>query len=139
MSQPLRKEMEVFLPLSGEQAPKTRTRRRRAFSLSRSRLPVVVAVLLVGYLALSLGSQFNRLSTMQKDIVGIEQEVQELKQRNTTLREELRLVQSEAFVEKTAREKLGLVKPGETRVVPVPQGAQLKRIEPPDPTNTVSD
>lgn len=76
---------------------------------------------------------------MQKDVRSIQQQVQELQQRNTALREELHLVQSDAYIEKTAREKLGLVKPGETRVVPVPQGTQLKKVQAPSKENVVAD
>lgn len=139
MSQSLRKEQDVFLPLPEEHMPEKRAERRKSFSFSRSKLPTLVAVLLLGYLVVSFGSQFSRLSSMQKDVRSIQQQVQELQQRNTALREELHLVQSDAYIEKTAREKLGLVKPGETRVVPVPQGTQLKKVQAPNKENVVAD
>lgn len=139
MSQPLRKEQDVFLPLTEEQMSDRRAKRRRSFKSSRSKLPALVAVLLLGYLVVSFGSQFSRLSNMQKDVRNIQQQVQDLQQKNAALREELHLVQSNAYIEKTAREKLGLVKPGETRVVPVPQGTQLKKVQAPDKENAVAD
>jgi len=139
VTRPLRKEQEiVFLPVERE-VPERRTARRRSFNFSRSRLPALVALLLLGYLAITFSSQFSRLSVLQKNVDSIQQEVQELKQKNAALREELQMVQSDAYIEKTAREKLGLVKPGETRVVPVPPGTQLKELETPSKSNIVGD
>ncbi len=122
MSQALRREREVNLSppdMSGKPV-----RQRRSFNLSKSKLPTLAVVLLLGYLAISFGNQFSRLSILQTDVSNIQQQVQELKEKNASLREELRMVQSNAYIEKTAREKLGLVKPGETRVVPVPGGTE---------------
>ncbi|MCL6560745.1 MAG: septum formation initiator family protein [Firmicutes bacterium] len=119
--------------------PKRSYPRRKSFNLSRSKLPTIVMLILLGYLAITFGSQLTRLSSMNRDVQNIKQQVQELQQKNAALREELRLVQSDAYVEKTAREKLGLVKQGETRVVAVPQGTQLKKIQPPEKDNVVAD
>lgn len=143
MSQPLYsqtayKEREAYYPPGEERETTRRVKRKKSFSLSRSRLPLMVAVLLMGYLAVSFSSQFGKLSSMQREISSIEQQVQELKEKNASLRQELQLVQSDAFIEKTAREKLGLVKPGETRVVPVPEGTQLKAVQPPAENGGVS-
>jgi len=124
-----RKEQEMFVAVPAERA--IRAHRRKTFNLSRSKLPALVVVLLLSYLAFTFSSQFSSLSAMQRDIRNMEQEVQELKQKNASLREELQRVQSDSYVEKVAREKLGLVKPGETRVVTVPQGTQLKKIQAP--------
>lgn len=138
-SQTLTKEREVYMPLRDRQESPRKPRRGKSFNLSRSKLPLIVAVLLFGYLAASFTSQFSKLSAMQKEIANIEMQVQELKDKNTSLRKELQLVQSDAFIEKTARDKLGLVKPGETRVVSVPEGTELKKIQPPSTENVVSD
>lgn len=137
MSHALRREQEVFLPPPEDFVPERRTERRRAFNLSKSKLPTLVVLLLLGYLAVSFGSQFSRLYILQNDVKDIQQQVQELKEKNAALREELRMVQSDAYIEKTAREKLGLVKPGETRVVPVPPGTELKKLEAPTKGNVV--
>lgn len=139
MNQALKREQEVFLPLPETHQPGKRSARRKSFNLSKSKLPTLVLVLLLGYLAVSLGGQFNRLAGMQRNVDQIQQQVQELKEKNAALREELRMVQSDAYIEKTAREKLGLVKPGETRVVPVPAGTQLKKLQAPAKDNSVGD
>lgn len=139
MRQSLKKEYDVFLPLPEKHLPEKRVDRRKAFNLSRSKLPTLVVVLLLSYLAISFGSQFGRLSSMQRDVQNIQQQVQEMQQKNASLREELHLVQSDAYIQKTAREKLGLIKPGETRVVPVSPGTQLKKVQAPSGDNAVAD
>jgi len=137
LNQLARKEQELYVSIPEKQ--ERRAKRQKTFSLSRSKLPALVVMLLLGYLAFSFGSQFSSLSSMQRDVRNIEQQVQELKQKNAALHDELQQVQSDSFVEKTAREKLGLVKPGETRVVPVPEGTQLKRIQAPVKDNVPAD
>jgi cell division protein FtsB len=76
---------------------------------------------------------------MQRDVRSIQQQVQEMQQKNAVLRDELRLAQSDAYIEKTAREKIGLVKPGETRVVTVAPGTEVQRVEVPSGQNIIAD
>jgi hypothetical protein len=47
--------------------------------------------------------------------------------------------ESDAYIEKTAREKIGLVKPGETRVVTVAPGTQLQVPETPANQDIIAD
>jgi cell division protein DivIC len=96
-------------------------------------------VLLLGYLAVSVGAEFSKISSMQRDVLSIQQEVQDLQQRNTALRQELQVVQSDAYVEKTAREKLGLIKQGETRVLTVAPGTQMQPLQVPTGTSPAAD
>lgn len=102
--------------------PKTRQKSRRTFQLSRSRLPLLVVGLLLLYVSISLGSRFDSLYTMQRDLQAVRAEVQQLREVNRDLSQQLELLRSDAYVEQVAREKLGLVKPGETRIVPVNPG-----------------
>ncbi len=137
MSRALRKENQIILPLPQDNPAKKTVRRRRIFNLYKSKLPLLVVLLLLSYLAVLFSSQFSRLSVMQKDVQVIQQQVQELKEKNSALREELRSVQSNDYIENTAREELGLIMPGETRVVPVPPGTELEKIEAPSQENMV--
>lgn len=139
MNQPLRKEQEVLYSLPERTAPVKQIRPRKSFNFSRSRIPVLIVMLLLVYLAISFYSQFSKLANMQNDVRNIQQQVQDLQQKNAALREELRLVQSDAYIEKTAREKIGLIKPGETRVIPVPPGTEVKGIQAPAKDNIVAD
>jgi cell division protein DivIC len=131
VNEPARILNEPYLPPQEKMAPDSRPTRRKSLDISKSRLPNLVLILLMGYLAVSFGSHFTKLSNMQRDVLSIQQEVQELKERNNTLRQELQAIQTDAYVEKTAREKLGLVKPGETRVLTVDPGTELPQLEVP--------
>lgn len=140
MSQPLRKEQDVFyMPQPEERTSGKRPEPRRSFKITKSRLPGLMALLILSYLAISLSSQFSKLSVMQQDMQRIEQEIGQMKEKNDALRSDLQLVQNDAYLEKTAREKLGLVKPGETRVVAVPEGTKLEGITPPKMEDFVAD
>ncbi|HOV80316.1 MAG TPA: septum formation initiator family protein [Bacillota bacterium] len=138
MTGPLRKEREVLL-LQGEKARPKRIVQKKKFRLSKGRLPALIALLILMYLAASFGNQFSRISSLQREIENIQQQVNELQQKNAALRQELQMVQSDSYIEKIAREKLGLVKPGETRVVPVPEGTRLKTVQPPDTNSFAGD
>ncbi|MDD3652685.1 MAG: cell division protein FtsL [Desulfotomaculaceae bacterium] len=123
-----RKQQEIYETVSEKRGI---TEKRKTFNFSRSKLPVLIFMSLLAYLAFSLSSQFSSLTAMQRDIQSIKQEVTTLKQKNENLRIELQQFQDDAYVEKAAREKLGLVRPGETRIVSVPEGTKLKEIQPP--------
>ncbi|MDF9409225.1 septum formation initiator family protein [Pelotomaculum isophthalicicum JI] len=137
MNQLARKEQDMYVSVPERQAE--RVKKQITFKLSRSKLPTLVVMLLLVYLAFTFGSQFSSLASMQRDVGNIEQQVQELKQKNEDLRNELQHVQSDSFIEKTAREKLGLIKAGETRVVPVPEGTELKKIQSPVNNGALAD
>lgn len=115
-----------------------RSRKQVNFKLSKSKLPMLVIALLLVYVAVTFTSQFGSLASMQRDLAAIEQEIQEIKQKNEVLRSDLRDAQSAAFIEEVAREQLGLVKTGETRIVAVPEGTELKKINSPTDSNTVN-
>ncbi|MDD4170214.1 MAG: septum formation initiator family protein [Eubacteriales bacterium] len=124
-----RKQQEMYETIPEER--RLGVEKKKTFNFSRSKLPALFLMLLLAYLAFSLTSQFSSLGAMQRDIQNIKQEVTTLKEKNKDLHIELQQFQNDAYVEKEAREKLGLVKPGETRIVSVPQGTQLKKIQTP--------
>ncbi len=138
MSQPLRKE-EIFYTQREQARPRKKARARKSFSISRSRLPAIVLSLLLVYLVISFCSQFSKLSVMQRNVQSIQLQVQEMQQNNAVLREELRLAQSDAYIEKNAREKIGLLKPGETRVVTVSSGTEDVKAQAPVNQNVIAD
>ena len=99
---------------------------------------MVLSLLLV-YLVISFCSQFSKLSIMQRDVSSIQQQVQEMQQKNAALREDLRQAQSDAYIEKTAREKIGLVKAGETRIVTVAAGTEVNNVQTQSDQNIIAD
>ncbi|MDI6710698.1 MAG: septum formation initiator family protein [Thermoanaerobacterales bacterium] len=97
-------------------------RPRKRFNPTRSRLPLLFLAILLFYLGFSLVFQMNRLWAMQESVAEMQARVEELQTKNQGLWERLHVLQSDGYIEQVARERLGLVKPGETRVVPLPQG-----------------
>ncbi|MEW6173192.1 MAG: septum formation initiator family protein [Bacillota bacterium] len=93
----------------------TRAVAKRRFNPSR--LPVVLFLVFLAYLLLMVGAQFSRLGALERGVAQSEQELESIREQNKALWERVRLLQSDAYVESLAREKLGLVKPGEVPVV----------------------
>lgn len=106
-------------------------RGRRRFSMSRSKLPLLIITLLMLYISISLGTRFDQLNAMQQDLRAMQAEIKELRGKNAGLQDKLEKLQSSAYIEQVAREKLGLVKPGEARIVPVSPGTgEIQRQSP---------
>lgn len=80
---------------------------------------MVLLVVLLTYFSVSLGFQLNKLWAMQHSIMEMNDRVVQLRDQNEYLWERLTILESEGYVEETARERLGLIRPGEVRVVPV--------------------
>jgi len=75
-------------------------------------------LILLLYMAVTFTFQFKKLAALQLDLETMQKQVTELQAKNTELREQLKQVQSDSYIEQIAREKLGLIRPGETRIVP---------------------
>jgi len=95
-------------------------KRRRNFNLSRSKLPVIIIALFILYISFSLCSRFDQLYAMQRNLDAMQTEIKDLHNKNAELYEQLERLQSNDYIEQAAREKLGLVKPGEARIVTIP-------------------
>ncbi|MEW6771348.1 MAG: septum formation initiator family protein [Bacillota bacterium] len=103
--------------MTAKTAVKNQGRARTKRRLNVSRLPTLLFVVFLAYLLILVGVQFTRLATLEQGIGRAESELEAIKEKNALLWEQVRLLQSEAYVESLAREKLGLVKPGEIPVV----------------------
>ncbi len=55
--------------------------------------------------------------SINRQIEQVEQEEQSVMDKNQKLKDEVKLSKSDSYIEKLARERLGLVKPGETPVI----------------------
>ena len=88
---------------------------RRKFRIRWFRLAVI---LVAGYCLYSLASQHLQLYAVQRETEATKARVEQLKQLNKTFSEEKTLLTTPAYVEKLAREQLGLVRPGEVPYVP---------------------
>lgn len=68
----------------------------------------VLAILTVVF-----GSTFVQVYRLEREAARMEQLKRDLEEQNAQLREEIKLLHTPQYIEKLAREQLGLVKPGE--------------------------
>lgn len=83
---------------------------RRRYRIRWFRLAVI---LIVGYSLYRLGNQQLEINAVNREIDATRTRVEQLKQQNKSYTEEKIKLNTPAYVEKLAREGLGLVKPGE--------------------------
>ena len=79
----------------------------------------IIVVLVIGVFSICLIKQLTVLRRIKNDIAVQTQELQELKEKNIKLQAELDRAQSNnEYLEKLARERLGLIKEGEQIILP---------------------
>ncbi|HBQ24870.1 MAG TPA: hypothetical protein DD791_00620 [Syntrophomonas sp.] len=85
----------------------------------KSRLKMILAGVLVVFLLIPVAPRIKMLWDLNQQIEQLETQKVELEKTRQELEQELKQANSPAMVEKIAREQLGMVKKGETRVVEV--------------------
>ena len=99
-------------------------------------LPIILGILvfaLIGFLAVSNLRINKKRTELQSQIERLETEIKTLEEKKEKLKAGILESESETFLEKEAREKLGLKKPGEEVVVVLPpketaeEGAQEQK------------
>lgn len=83
------------------------------------KLPLLVMLLVMVYMGFSLVGEMKKLEAMRQNVEQIEQEMQQLQSKNAELHKTLEMIKSNDYIEQMARENLGLVKPGESLIIPV--------------------
>ena len=79
----------------------------------------IIIILVIGVFSISVIKQVTVLRRIKSDISTKTQELEELKEKNIKLQAELdRAQSSNEYLEKLARERLGLIKEGEQQVIP---------------------
>jgi len=82
-------------------------------SIFHSKIVWVIILLLIFYVVFLFSDKYARTLQLKEDIKRLELELEELKFKNNSLLEEVESLKSDEFVEKIAREELGLTKPDE--------------------------
>ncbi|MBE3520119.1 MAG: septum formation initiator family protein [Firmicutes bacterium] len=82
-----------------------------------------LAVALALMLAITFLVRQSQVRQLEKYIEALEQEIQYYTQANENLRDQINMLRSDQYIEKVAREKLGLVKPGEVQYILTEPGA----------------
>ena len=80
-------------------------------------LRVLILVTAAYFVYLAIGQQFE-LYTIHRETAALQDRIAELEQSNKALIDEKSRLASPSYVEKIAREQLGLVKPGEVPYIP---------------------
>lgn len=94
----------------------------------RNKWLLVANLVILVLIGMSFGREFLRDYQIQKDIETLQTQAEELQVKNTSIRELALAFQTESYLEREARLKLGMKKPGEEVVVvrTNPQGAQTE-------------
>lgn len=101
--------------------------KRRSFtSVFVSRIPKYFMYAIIGYIAFSFGDQIMKINAMNREVTKVNQQLAGLEERNQELKKEIKNLQSKTYVERMAREKLGLVKPGEVVILQAETNEQVK-------------
>lgn len=74
-------------------------------------------LLFVGYIAAILLNQQMQLGYIKSQKQQISQQIEALKEENKLLEQQIKLANTDQYIEKAAREQLGMVKDGEVRYV----------------------
>lgn len=81
-------------------------------------LKIISVVLIIGIFSVSLIKQVVVLRRIKKEISTQKQELEQLKEKNIKLQAELDRAQgNNEYLEKLARERLGLIKEGEQQII----------------------
>lgn len=108
---------------SGWARPRLGKPRRRFVNprlLSAITLRRVLALVFLLYLAGIVAIQEANVAVIRRDTQLAVAQLKEVHQANEGLRERVKALQTDAFVETLAREEFGLVKPGEIPITPIP-------------------
>ncbi|MCM8709562.1 septum formation initiator family protein [Clostridium sp. SYSU_GA19001] len=82
--------------------------------LNLKKVLIILASCYVGYILVSTQLVMVKI---KKEIKVNQQELSKLKQKNQQLQDEVNISKTDAYIEKLARERLGLIKEGETPVI----------------------
>lgn len=80
---------------------------------------VYILIIVIAIFAFKLMINIRKVNQMEDRLYGLQQQVENQIEENNELKEEIERVKSPEYVEKVAREELGLVKPGEILLIPV--------------------
>ena len=108
----------------------------------RWRLLLVVNLLVIVFLGLSLSREIVRSRAIGSEIAQLQAQADELAAQNIDLSELRTAMQTESYIEREARLKLGMKKPGETVVVVQDDAAELvdgETVDANDPLGLVLD
>jgi len=86
---------------------------------------------IIVYVVICFGQQFYRIAAINSEIDSYLNTKKQLMEEQENLMEEIKLLENRSYIERIAREDLGLIKPGETLLVPGKPGdlPQVKSVQ----------
>ncbi|MBL4936918.1 septum formation initiator family protein [Clostridium sp. YIM B02515] len=81
-------------------------------------LKKVLIVLFSAYVCYIIGSTQISMTKIRKELNVRQQELTKLQEKNEKLQDEVKMSKTDDYIEKLARERLGMIKDGETPVIP---------------------
>ncbi|MFP4198214.1 MAG: FtsB family cell division protein [Halanaerobium sp.] len=99
-------------------------RQRKDFLLNPVVIIIVVVIALIA--AFNFYQNMTKMNQLESKIEEIKAEIAEAEAENQRLEEQLEDSSSHEYIEEVAREKLGLVKPGEKMFIPVEEDEENK-------------
>ena len=97
-------------------------RQRKDFILNPIVISIVAVIVIVA--AFNFWQNIEKMNHLQSKIDEMEEKIEKAEAENKELREQLENTNDPEYIEEVAREKLGLVKPGEMLLVPVEEKQQ---------------
>lgn len=97
----------------------------------RPRFRTLLFGFVLAYMIFSFGRLYLKVSQADQEIARLEQQRQELQQQQKELEAQIEMLHDDRYIQKLAREKLGLVMPGEAIVIPGQPGKVLPLVEEP--------
>ena len=82
-------------------------------SIFHSKIIWALILLLIFYIVFLFSDKYARILQLKEDIIKLESEIEDLKLKNNNLSQEVELLKGDKYIEKIAREELGLSKPNE--------------------------
>ncbi|HOP70675.1 MAG TPA: septum formation initiator family protein [Bacillota bacterium] len=76
----------------------------------------------IGLIAITFAIRQVEVIRIRNRLMQLESEIEYYMMLNSALEEQIKTLQSDEYIEKTAREKLGLVMPGEVQYIPIKDG-----------------
>jgi cell division protein FtsL len=82
-------------------------------SIFHSKIIWALILVLIFYIVFLFSDKYAKTLQIKEDIKRLESDIKELKLKNKNLSEEVELLKADKYIEKIAREELGLTKPDE--------------------------
>ena len=97
---------------------KQRTKAHRRWKVKPRFFLLLLSLLLI-WVAAGFVNRYLHIVMLQSKIVRVEREIAALETRNEAVRQQLKEMQIDTYIERVEREKLGLIKPGDVVYTPM--------------------